>query len=157
LWLLGVWHAHRGDASSLKLAQARLSRLAAGAPARATGLFGAALSALGTLVRGDSTMALEELSRLVPTGAYDTLAWQVEEPLAVERLKLAELLLARGRYAEVLETAAVFDHPGPVIYLAFLPASLSVRYRAARALDRPDLANRYRERLRRLGREAPTA
>jgi hypothetical protein len=67
-------------------------------------------------------------------------------------LALAELLFARGWFAEVLRVASIFDSPSPVMYLIYLPVSLGVRLRAAQALGDAALAERFRARLVALGR-----
>ena len=67
-------------------------------------------------------------------------------------LRLAELLLATGEYAETLAVASGFDHRAPANYLPFIPKSLLIRIEAAEALGRDDLVARYRERLEKLGR-----
>ena len=82
----------------------------------------------------------------------DDLVWGYTASLPVERLVRAELLYARGRYEEAIRIAGGFDHPTPVVYLPFLPASLVLRYRAAQALAQPQRAERYRSRLTVLGR-----
>jgi len=55
--------------------------------------------------------------------------------------------LADGRPAEALRVAQNFDAAAPVIYLLYLPASLSLRVRIAQALGDRDLEARMRVRL----------
>jgi hypothetical protein len=111
-----------------------------------------ALAAHLLLARGDSDAALARFGSLTPVARRDYLVWGYTESLPVERLVQAELLLARGRNQEALAVASAFDHPTPVVYLPFLPASLVVRYRASLALSRSEDAARYRDRLAALGR-----
>lgn len=151
-WLLGVWHAHLGDR---KAAQRLLSRLQAAARtsgARRQQILAASLAAHLSLTGGDTTAAISQLRRLTPTAPRDSLVWDVFEPLAADRYLLARVLLRRGRAQEAHDVATVFDHPQPVIYLAFLAPSLGLRLQAARTLDRPALSERYRLRLKRLNR-----
>jgi hypothetical protein len=108
--------------------------------------------ARAALARADSAEALRRLSALVPTARRRPLEFDWWESLGGERLALAELLLARGQFAEALRVASIFDSPTPVIYLIYLPASLSVRLRAAQALGDAVLAERFRARLVALGR-----
>jgi hypothetical protein len=77
------------------------------------------------------------------------------EPLAPERMLLAELLLARGEAEEAYRTAALFDHPGAAIFVPFVARSLELRARAARVMPGREWAERARdaeERLEMLGR-----
>jgi hypothetical protein len=115
-------------------------------------LFADALASHLSLARGDTTDAIERLRALRPNATRATLIWGLAESLAVERLLLAELLLARGEYEEAHDVTAVFDHPAPYIYLPFLSRSLTIRLEAAESMGRGDLADRYRQRLQALGR-----
>jgi hypothetical protein len=60
------------------------------------------------------------------------------------------LLQAKGRNAEALRVAEEFDHPDPVTYLLYLPASLRIRAAAARELGDEASAWRYGRRLKEL-------
>jgi hypothetical protein len=151
-WLLGVWHASLGDLEQVSALQAALAKQGEQAEARPARLFAKALAAHITLLTNDTTAALAQFRDLVPTGPRATLEWDLAEPLPVERLILAELLLTRGAYREAYEVAAAFEHQGPVVYLAYLPASLVLRYRAAEVLGRHDLVTQNREALLSLGR-----
>jgi hypothetical protein len=110
-----------------------------------------ALAAHLALARGDSATALVRLERLRPHASGTRIGWDLADPLPFEHFLLAELLIAQGRLEEALRVADTFDHPGPMMYLPLLPASLALRMRAAEGLDRPRLAARYRERLAALG------
>jgi hypothetical protein len=100
-----------------------------------------------TLVRGDSAGALEQLRRLAPTAADGAaLTWNPWEALGGERLLLAELLLARGEALAALQVASNFDAPAPISYLPYLPASLTLRIKAAERLGDSKLAERLRRR-----------
>jgi hypothetical protein len=76
--------------------------------------------------------------------------------MAPARLLLARLLLATGRPADAIAAAGVFDHPEPSVFLPFVPASLKLRYLAARRLRRDGEAQRYADRLEALGHAAPS-
>jgi hypothetical protein len=82
----------------------------------------------------------------------DDLEWDWGGSLAFERLKLVELLFARGRYPDARDAASLFDHQGPIAYMVLLPASLSFRWRAAIAMGNHEAARDYRQRLIDLGR-----
>ena len=103
-------------------------------------------------MRGDTTAAIAALRDVAPNARRSLLDWELEESLPVERLKLAELLQARGEHREALNVASGFDHQGPVIYLPYVAASLALRYRAAVALGWRRAAQGYMERLDSLGR-----
>jgi tRNA A-37 threonylcarbamoyl transferase component Bud32/tetratricopeptide (TPR) repeat protein len=152
-WLLGVWHVELGDAVLAGDLRDALDSIALATGSAAHRLYADALSAHLTLLKRDTTGAIMRYRALSPRAVADSLAWSLSLPLAVERLKLAQLLLVRRRYEEAEAVASVFDDPGPIVYVAFGPRSLVIRYRAASAAGRRDAARRYRERLAALGRQ----
>jgi glycosyltransferase A (GT-A) superfamily protein (DUF2064 family) len=107
------------------------------------------------LARRDTAAALRAFRALRPTAKVDSLTWDLWEPLAVERLALAKLLLERRQYREAHRVAAEFDHPEPIIYVAFVRASLQIRLLAAEGLGSRELAATYRSRLGLLDRRGP--
>jgi tetratricopeptide (TPR) repeat protein len=147
LWFMGGWEAARGRVRiAAEIAESLAARNAV-APNRRDSLLTASLKARVTLVRGDSVGALEQLRRLAPTAADGTaLTWNPWEALGGERLLLAELLLARGEALAALQVASNFDAPAPISYLPYLPASLTLRIRAAERLGDSKLAERLRRR-----------
>ena len=160
LWLSGIWHAHLGNADEVADIARVLASSAAASEARwerRNRLLAESMLARAALVRSDSAEALQRLGALVPTAPQRRLASDWWESLAGERLALAELLLARGQFAEALRVASIFDSQTAVMYLIYLPASLSVRLRAAQALGKAALAERFRARLVALGRSDLTA
>ena len=152
-WLMGIWLARSGLTDRLGVVVEQLERRADERGERHTRLYAAAARAHWTLSRGDTATALSRLRALRATARRDSLSWDLGEPLAVERLRLSELLFAVGDFAGAHDVAATFDHPEPAAFIAFVPLSLSIRYRAATRMNRDDLASTYRERLRLLGRE----
>ena len=88
---------------------------------------------------------------LVVSGCPPDVGWIV----APARLLLARLLLATGRPAEAITVAGAFDHREPSTFLPFVPASLELRYQAARRLGRNADARQYAERLEALGHAVP--
>jgi hypothetical protein len=110
------------------------------------------LSAHLLLARGDSASALSVLERLAPVARRDFLEWGYTQSFPYERLVRAELLFSLGRYDQAIHVADGFDHPMPIVYLPFLPASLILRYRAAQALAHSARAAGYRNRLAGLDR-----
>ena len=151
-WVLGLWHLWRGDTITVRSIADQLGREADRPGGLRAATLSRALDAHLALKRGDTTHALRQLRVLAPSSHHDSLTWGLAEPLPVERLVLAELLLARREYAEALTVAEGFDHPGPAVYLAFLPRSLVIRHRAAESLGRREEMKRIRSRLDGLGR-----
>jgi serine/threonine-protein kinase len=152
LLLLGAWYGRTLRISDATRLHGLLARRAAKTPDPEARLYAHALEAHLLLARGDSDAALTRFEGLTPTAWWDDLAWGWAESLPVERITRAELLLSRGRYQEALDVSSAFDHPTPIVYLPFLPASLTLRHRAATAMARPEEAALYRDRLVALGR-----
>ncbi len=166
LWTLAMWEAANGRDTSVELLHDRVratgdavrERLAASVPGssdaatareelRRLDLIRASISANLLLARGDSAAALEALEALRPNADSELLTWHFFEPLALDQLTLAQLLVARGRHLEAITVADVLDSPAPLAYLLYVPESLRVRMAAAEGLGRADLAERYRARL----------
>lgn len=152
LWYHNTWESHRRNIANLTAIDAALGNNAAKSGSADDRFFANVASAHLALARNDSADALRKLRALDPRGAPNDIAWGLWEPLAAERLTLARLLLARGEFQEALRVAETFDHPQPVIDLIFLPESLVLRLKAARALHDVKLERLYRERLALLGR-----
>jgi hypothetical protein len=106
------------------------------------------------LAQGDSADALRRFRALRPIAGRSDIAWSPWDALGLERLTEARLLFARGEYAGALKVASVFDSPAPISYLLFTREALELRESAATALNRPELASRYRSRLAALGKPA---
>ena len=151
-WLMGVWHLRRGEPHIAEPIVGSVIETARETGGRRDRLLADALSAHLALARGDTSDAVARLRVLRPNAPLGDLAWNLVEPLAVERLLLARLLLALGEYDEAYDVAAAFDHPIPVMYVAFVPASLLIRIEAAEASRRGEDAGRNRERFARLHR-----
>jgi tetratricopeptide (TPR) repeat protein len=148
LWLLGSFHAMRGEIRELEIIHATLRQLAdEGRPG--TALYADAIGAQIALAKLDTATALSTLMTLNASVPHDTLDWALAYPLPVERLTLARLLYKQGRHEEALGAASAFDQQ-PIVFVPFLPASLELRIEAAEALGLTDLAEEYDRRLRRL-------
>jgi thioredoxin-like negative regulator of GroEL len=149
LWWFGEWSAGRGDTLMLGAIAHRLKQLATNpadrVPARA-------MAARMLVLRGDTTAAIDSLLVLRPVALLPDLVWNYWDALARERLLLAQLLLARGRPAEADAVARSFDGQRTAVDVAFLPASLELRRKAAAMLENRDLAEIYRRRLVALSR-----
>ncbi len=148
MWVVGALEATRGEvAEAARIADA-LARRGKEDGADRTRLMEASLRAHIALAQGDSTEALRRFQELVPpllSGA--ALSWDEFAPLALERLALARLLLARGQYMDAIRTADVFDSQAPHIYLLFNEPSLRLREEAATRLGDRLLVRRYAARL----------
>jgi hypothetical protein len=153
MWLLGSWEAHTGRAEEVRTVADSLATRAARTGDRVDHLLAQSLMARAALAGGDTATALEALSSLVPTKPIGQ-AWYPWETLAYEQMALAELMYTRQRYTQALRIAANLDAPARrPVDLMYLPASLSLRMRAARALGDNRLAERCATRLAALGRE----
>jgi serine/threonine-protein kinase len=172
LWYGGVWSAGAGDTASVArvaramdqyagrkeaaydslLRERPLEAVQAGAEARRDRLLARAMEAHLALARGDSGEARGLLRALQPNAPRSSppgfdLNWDELEPLALEQLRLAELLLANGEAGEALDVAGVFDSPEALIYVLYLRASLDLRARAAETLGLQSTADSFRARL----------
>ena len=143
LWALGTWAARRGSARELSAIAAALQAKGDSTRGRADLILAKAMKANAVLASGDSAEALARLAALSPNAPVLDLEWQPWESLPGERLAMAELLFARGAFAQADSVASQFQAPQPIIYLTYLPAALGIRIRAARALG----ANRAAEAL----------
>ncbi|HEU5304446.1 MAG TPA: hypothetical protein VFU40_07375, partial [Gemmatimonadales bacterium] len=145
-WLLAAWHAHRRDTLRLKGLRDAVLADTQSTPLPLRAAFDGHLA----LAHADTENAVNHFRTLRVNVSAEALEWGLAEPLALERLVLAGFALARGNFAEAHRIGAVFDHPAPIAYLPYLPASLQIRLRAAEGMGRPDLVARYQIRLRRL-------
>jgi eukaryotic-like serine/threonine-protein kinase len=155
LWLLSLWNSIEGDLEVAEVLSGRLRDLAEEGTDPVTRVLADAARAHVSTARGDSASALSTLQALDPAFGRVVLDYGLVEPLAPERMLLAELLLARGDAEEAYRTAALFDHPGAAIFVPFVARSLELRARAARAMPGRQWAERARqaeERLNVLGR-----
>ena len=152
LWMLGTWRAQTGDLARADSLQRVLQREATKTRDADAIRYAAALGARLALQRGDST-AIVRMREIFAIGNRDALAWGIGEPLAADRLLVAEALLARGKALESLSIAARMDHTSAATFLPYLPSSLVLRRDAARALGRQDLVRVFEARLSKLGRQ----
>ncbi len=150
LWLFGIWEAGQRNVTTVASLQNSLALLATRHNDPTAELLSNALGAHLRLLALDTTGTISLLRNLRPAPPSDSLSWSLALPLAVERLQLAELLLARRDFSGALSVASVFDHPEPMVYVAFLPASLRIRVQAADSLNRRHEADEYRSRLQHL-------
>jgi DNA-binding SARP family transcriptional activator/tetratricopeptide (TPR) repeat protein len=153
LWFLGLLATARGDTARASAMADSLAALAARRGERVDRVMAASMEARVALLRGDTARALSLLQALKPT-ARPADVWTPWESLAGERMALAELLYAAGRYEEAIRVASTLDAPArPAADLIQLPASLALRLRAARRIGDAGLERRARDRLRTLGRD----
>ena len=152
LWLAGEWHADHGASPGVRRIRDSLAARAARDPGGGLGAYVDVLDARLSLLRGDSAAAVARLRDVFASAPQSDLDWGIGASLAPDRLLLARLLLAQGQPREAMLAAGVFDHPVPIAFLPFLPASLELRRRAAKQLGEPREARRYEARLAALGR-----
>ncbi len=151
LWYLGVWAAYTRDSTAVAAIVRAMERNATSAPTDSLqlGLMEARLA----ILRGDTARAMARLGALRPHAPGGDLQWGEWEALGAERMLQAEVLWKQGRAREAMEVASALDHPQPVTYLLYLPASLRLRMQAARALGMPGAASHFHDRLLALGRQ----
>lgn len=154
-WLLAAWLARQGDVDEVAAIEGSLAAHADSVDLPSAHLMADAVRAHSDLARGDTATALVRLSSLTPNAPRNLLEFGDFEPLPIERMLLAELLLARGEYEAAYRVARVFDHPAPIVYGPFLPRSLAIRLAAATALGDSDRVESMRARLGALGWEEP--
>ncbi|HSG82148.1 MAG TPA: hypothetical protein VLC48_07860, partial [Gemmatimonadota bacterium] len=152
IWMLGVWEQENGRAESVRLLADTLAARFVQSGARLDRLMADVMEARAVLAAGDTMTALD-LFRLLAPNKRRSEIWYPWETLAAETVTFARLLHARGQYAEAARVASSLDAPArPAVDLMYLPASLAIRARAARALGDEELERRSRERLANLGR-----
>ncbi len=151
LWKLGVFEAHVGHAEGAQAIAADLHRRALAPDSTHLLALANSLDALAQLARGtpaDSVAAERALMALLALPARgEVVNWDESTPRGIERLTLARLLHARGAHQDAIAVANIFDSPWPLTYLQFLPASLELRARAAKALGNSADAAHFLARL----------
>ncbi|NNK48398.1 MAG: protein kinase [Gemmatimonadetes bacterium] len=156
LWVASIWNAEVGDTTRLEHIRGALEEVAREADdplwRRRGVLFEAGAEADLARLRGDTALAIEAYGSLIPSVRSANWNWGLADPLAVERFRYAELLLAVGRYEDAIDVASVFDSPAAAVFGPFIPASLAIRLEAARVAGLTREERRFRERLERLGR-----
>ena len=153
LWYHLAWEGHLKNAANVASIEHALSANTAQTHDPADSLLLSLAAASRALLGVDTANALRRLRDIHTYGEPGEMAWGLWQPIAMERIALARLLLAQGANLEAVQVAATFDHPQAAINLVFLPASLVVRIRAARALGDTRLEARARQGLDMLGRE----
>ena len=151
LWLAGEWHAHSGDRTAAKSIRDALAVRAARDSTAGIEPYVEVLSARLSLLQGDTVAAVSRLRAVLASARQSDLDWGIGASLAPDRLLLAQLLLSGGQPRAAIWAADVFDHPVPAVFLAYLPASLELRRRAAEALGDSRESRVYAERLAALG------
>jgi hypothetical protein len=151
VWLAGEWFAQDGQPTITGKLRSELAVRTSRTGDEATRRFADVLGARLALLRGDTAVTIHELRQTPPFGTSTALSFGLGESLAPDRLLLARLLLATGQPQEAIRVASDFDHPQPIAFLPYLPASLSLRREAALALGRKAEARSYEKRLAALG------
>ncbi len=148
LWMLGLWEAYRGHPDVVAAIGLDLEARARKSGSTLDRLGAHAIVAHAALARADTAEALRRFEAVLSEGVSgELLAWDVTAPRGSERLSLARLLMSRREYQRAIDVAAVFDSPGPLIYMLYLPESLKLRAEAAAALGDKQMESRFRARL----------
>ena len=150
LWHLAGWEARRGNIARVREIAMALRAKADSSASRRDKLLTRAVDARLRLLEGDSVGALALLRALAPTASRGELAWQPWESLGGERLLFAELLFARGQFAETRKVAEQLDATEPITYPLYMRAGLDLRSRSAAAMKDFRSAEQYRRRLTQL-------
>jgi serine/threonine-protein kinase len=150
LWFLGTWFVHLGDQRRAGTVLDSLGARVAAGGSRARAALREGLAAQIALARGDTNEALRRLRAVAPAAGPEALGYDLTAGLQEEHMLLARLEAAQGEFARAHRVAALFDG-GSIANLPFLPASLRIREHAAERLQRSDLSDQYRARLRALG------
>jgi len=155
LWSIGAWNALHGSPETVRqVADEARDRSVTATPDSVSiyALLADALDAWSALAVADTTEAIARFGALVPVSRPNDLQWTLWEHLAAERLALASLLVATGDFEDAIQVAAAFEHPQPVLYVAFVPESLRLRIEATDRLGDAASAAEARRRLDRLRR-----
>jgi eukaryotic-like serine/threonine-protein kinase len=154
LWVLGLWQAGRHDTARVRAIGAALVRMADSTGLPRDRLFAEIVAAHASLSRGDSAEAMQRFSALHPVANRTDAVWSPWGALSFERLTEARLRQAVGDWRGALSAVQALDAPAPPISSWLCQAeAFAVGIRAAEALGNRDLAEQYRLRLKRIGRE----
>ncbi len=153
VWQLGIWDAHRGHTMEAELAARELASRAArdSTPSNnhSLNLLARSVEGHAALARSDTSTAVRlfqaSLREAVPGG--ENIEWDIAKPRGLDRLRLAQLLLAIGEPERALRVADVLDSASPSVYLIYLAESLKLRADAAGAVGNMALAAKYGARL----------
>ena len=151
-WILGAYHASLGHTTqAMAVARVINGRIARDSTGEAK-LYGAAAHAHALLARGDSAAARAAFRAVVsmPFPPGPKLAWDPIGGFGLERLRLAQLLLANHEDAAAMRIAATLDSPASAIFPLFLRGSLAVRITAATRVGQTGTAAQFRTRLQSL-------
>jgi serine/threonine-protein kinase len=148
LWALALWETHEGNAQVAAAIARELGARALKSGSPRDRLLAGSAAAHAALARRDSAQALQLFAELIPESIPGSeLDWDEATPRGADRLRLAELYVARGEFQRGIDIADVFDSAWPVVYTVYLPASLKLRAEAAAAGGDADRSARYRSRL----------
>ncbi len=151
-WWFGQWSAAHGDVTRLETVARRLRVAAESSGTVSDQVPARVMAGRLLLASGDTAAAVDSLRAVRPVAPLTGLNWGFWEPLAAERLLLANLLLAQGRAEEALQVAGSFDGQRSAVDLAFLRPSLEVRRRAAEKLGDRKREEEFGRRLAALTR-----
>ena len=151
-WILGAYHASLGHVTQAATVARVINARIAGDSTGEARLYAAAANAHALLARGDSTAARSAFRGVVsmPFPPGPKLAWDPIGGFGLERLRLAQLLLANHEDAAAMRMAATLDSPASAMFPLFLRASLAVRIAAATRMGQSGAATQLRTQLQAL-------
>jgi serine/threonine-protein kinase len=117
LWLLGLWHARRGDVANARAILAALQRRNDSTPSDA--VFRRVLTAHTAAATGDTATALAALDSLSWNQGIESLTWDPWGGFGAERLLQARLRLGRGDTVGALRSCGVLDSQQPIAFMLF--------------------------------------
>jgi hypothetical protein len=147
LWHFATWEASRKNAERVRKIAQVLSHKADSSGSRRDRLIRDAIAARLRLLEGDSVAALAMLRALTPSAPRQQITYDAWESLGPERLQLAQLLYARGLFAEAYGVATELDATEPLTYPLYLRASIALRLHIAEIWKNAKLTAEYRRRM----------
>ncbi|MFN8575035.1 MAG: protein kinase [Gemmatimonadaceae bacterium] len=146
-WLYGVYLAKVGRVDQAAAIAPRILQAAGRSATHEDSVMAQSLEGHVQLARGDTSAAAATFERLLLSGrSIPSLEWDLAMPLAIERLALARVMIARGQPDSAIGVLDVIDSRA-VVHAGFVATSLQLRAQAATQLHDDARGSRYRARL----------
>ncbi len=146
-WLLGVFLSSAGRVDEAAAIAPRILQPTGRPPTHEDSVMARSLEGHVQLARGDTAAAIAAFQQLLLSGrSIVSLEWDLAMPLAIERLALARVMIARGQLESAIGVLDVLDSRS-VVHGGFVATSLELRAQAANQLHDDARAASYRARL----------